>query len=72
MAADVIRSQPGRALEAGAPHLLFEATFPASTFCPYDVSRDGQRFIIAGSPQVTPLPPVPITVVLNWAAALKK
>jgi eukaryotic-like serine/threonine-protein kinase len=72
VAADVIRALPGRGLEAGASHLLFEATLPSATFCPYDVSRDGQRFIVAGFPQATSLPTIPITVVLNWTAALKK
>ena len=72
MAVDLFRAQPGRGFEAGAPHLLFEATFPASDFSPYDVSRDGQRFIVAGFPRASSLPPIPITVVLNWTAALKK
>jgi hypothetical protein len=35
----------------------------------YDVSADGQRFLINGPPE-DPLPPM--TVVYNWLGALKK
>jgi hypothetical protein len=35
----------------------------------YDVTADGQRFLLIGPPQD---PGPPMTVVLNWMAALKK
>ena len=35
---------------------------------PFDISRDGQRFLIA----TTGNEPTPITVVVNWDAELKK
>jgi dipeptidyl aminopeptidase/acylaminoacyl peptidase len=72
MAAEVIRAQSGKPFEAGPPRLLFQATFLNSNNAPYDVSRDGQRFIISGFAQVTPLPSIPITVVLNWPALFQK
>jgi Tol biopolymer transport system component len=65
--------------EVGKATPLFETAlsfFPdrAPTSVPYDVSADGQRFLIAVPPD--PLPPStnpsPITVVLNWTSALKK
>jgi hypothetical protein len=45
----------------------------AVTVTRYDVTPDGQRFLIntvAGA--ATPASSSPITVVLNWAAGLKK
>jgi hypothetical protein len=53
--------------EAGAPKLLFDTHAQLS----YDVTGDGQRFIV-----LTPFEQAqvrsPITVVLNWQAALKR
>jgi Tol biopolymer transport system component len=54
------------AFESGVPQELFQA--PVSSG--WDVSADGKRFLIA-APPVQPSQ-VPITVVLNWTAALKK
>ena len=61
--------------EVGAPKALFDLRFnPRGSQNPYayfqyDVSADEQRFLVN-----TPLQSatVPITVVLNWAAALNK
>jgi eukaryotic-like serine/threonine-protein kinase len=36
----------------------------------YDVSADGQRFLVAAAPELNAAPP--LTLVQNWAAALKK
>jgi Tol biopolymer transport system component len=58
----------GGALQAAAPVLLFVA--PVTNGVQWDVSRDGQRILIAG-----PLDrgnDTPITVVQNWEASLKK
>jgi eukaryotic-like serine/threonine-protein kinase len=57
-------------VQPSAPHELF--TLPAddlaSTFSPYEVAPDGQRFLVrTESEQITPL-----TVVMNWPALLKK
>jgi eukaryotic-like serine/threonine-protein kinase len=38
----------------------------------YDVSADGQKFLINSAPQQNGAAPAPITVVLNWTAGLKK
>lgn len=69
MAAD-IDSKTGQGLIAGVPHLLFQAPVSARQAWQYDVTRDGQRFLMA-------LPyysqeESPITVVLNWWAGLQK
>ena len=37
----------------------------------YDVTRDGKRFLINSEPQSAQVTSAPITVVLNWASALK-
>jgi eukaryotic-like serine/threonine-protein kinase len=37
---------------------------------PYDVSADGQRFLVNTIVEAAPLPP--ITLVVNWAAGLQK
>jgi Tol biopolymer transport system component len=66
MAADVIKAD--RTFVAGVPHLLFQATFAE----PYNVSRDGQRFLIDGMPSSSEAPTIPITVVLNWTAILNE
>jgi Tol biopolymer transport system component len=56
---------------------LFETSlqFPdAPTSVPYDVSADGQRFLISvpSGPLAPAASSTPITVVLNWTAALKR
>jgi eukaryotic-like serine/threonine-protein kinase len=46
--------------------------FGPSNTIPYDVSPDGQRFLISAPGALTPTANVtPITVVLNWVSALK-
>jgi hypothetical protein len=42
---------------------------PGNTY-PYDVSADGQRFLVNTIVEATALPP--ITLVVNWAAALQQ
>ena len=64
MAVDVKAN--GSSFEPGVPKVLFERSGARD----FDVSRDGQRFLIPvlveeGSPE-------PITVVLNWTADLKR
>ena len=64
----------GANFDAGMPIALFQATprQPVSLqdFFVYDVSRDGQRFLI--STQVKQAEIAPMSVVLNWAAKLNK
>ncbi len=68
MAVDVIRAD--KTFVVGVPRVLFLATTSASS---YDVSRDGQRFLIDGMiPNSSGLKAIPITVVLNWPTLLTK
>jgi len=59
-------------IEPGASRVLFQTRTPLSTsatYHPYDVSADGQRFLITTTPTEAASSD-PITVVLNWTAAL--
>ncbi len=67
MAVDVTTGVP---LNAGIPHELFQATMSGALLSHYDVSADGQRFLIYSPPASAEN--TPITVVLNWWAGLKK
>jgi dipeptidyl aminopeptidase/acylaminoacyl peptidase len=66
--------RPRASLDLGAPVVLFKTRlFPhgsQSLFLPtlYDVAADGQRFVSYGQPEDAP---PPITVVLDWTAALE-
>jgi len=68
----VAQVRSGESLEVGAATSLFE--FLAGTlltnFTPYDVTADGERFLI--NAVVETEPNAPLTVVVNWAADLKK
>jgi dipeptidyl aminopeptidase/acylaminoacyl peptidase len=56
--------------EVGAVQSLFLARPRTGTRSSYDVSADGQRFLINTLPPLTD--PSPFTVVFNWTAGLKK
>jgi len=63
------------AFAPGVPKALFATTIlggPANV-TRYDVTADGQKFLINSVPQeTTPAGrPTPLTVVLNWTAGLK-
>jgi dipeptidyl aminopeptidase/acylaminoacyl peptidase len=58
----------GSSFEVGATHALF-ATRPYGVFGRFDVTADGQRFLI---PYETGQPTAAITLVVNWPAELKK
>jgi Tol biopolymer transport system component len=60
----------GSSFEVGAVKTLFESRVLTGTRYPYDVSADGQRFLISTPPDESG--PTPITVVLSWTAGLKK
>ena len=58
-------------VELGVAHPLFRFNNPLGIIgivSPYDVTADGQRFILITTPEQTPKP---ITLVTNWTAALK-
>ncbi|MFY9689382.1 MAG: protein kinase [Candidatus Acidiferrales bacterium] len=67
MAADV-KSGAGGSFEASTPKFLFEPHIAGGHFSRFDVSKDG-RFLI---PTVPTESGAPITVVVNWPAALRK
>jgi len=59
-------------VEAGAAHSLFRFNSPLNIFglaSPYDVSADGQRFVLITTPRRAPQP---VTLVTNWVADLKR
>ena len=58
----------GTKFEAGVPKPLFDMRFPADATW-YDVSKDG-RFLVPT--QIEQAADVPMTVVVNWTAGLKK
>jgi eukaryotic-like serine/threonine-protein kinase len=63
----------GSAVEPGTPQPLFPVPAFLSSYLAYAPSRDGQRFLVnapAGGESAAAAPPV--TVVLNWQAAIKR
>ena len=58
----------GSSFEVGAVTPLFETNTPSGGY-QYDVSADGRRFLVNSLRQSDS---TPITVVVNWIAALKK
>jgi eukaryotic-like serine/threonine-protein kinase len=71
MAVD-IATQPSFA--AGKPRMLFEGQYQQTpvTFPNYDVSRDGQRFLMLKPSEQAASAPTQINVVLNWFEELKR
>jgi serine/threonine-protein kinase len=61
--------QSGSEFSAGAPEALFEGPFePGNEFVNYDVTRDGQRFLMIRGPETAPLQ---IVVVPDWFEELQ-
>jgi eukaryotic-like serine/threonine-protein kinase len=54
----------------GTPHLLFEAPFGNAGRNVYAVARDGQKFLV--NARFDSSDSLPMTVVLNWPASLKR
>ena len=71
MAVD-IATQPS--FTAGKPHMLFEGHYvpPPGTAPNYDVSPDGQRFLMIKPSEAGDAAPSQINVVLNWFEELKR
>lgn len=63
-------SEQGASLVIGKVAPLFQANPIPSPGRPYDVSADGQKFVVAtqGVQQTSK----PLTLVVNWPALLKK
>ncbi|HKD86199.1 MAG TPA: protein kinase [Terriglobales bacterium] len=55
----------------GTPHALFSSTLQGLNFGPYDVSANGQRFLLNGAGAVEG-ETTPLTLVTNWVEALNK
>ena len=71
MAVD-IATQPSFA--AGKPRVLFEGQYEPTVFTApnYDVSPDGQRFLMLKRSEKEAATPTQINVVLNWVEELKR
>jgi serine/threonine-protein kinase len=69
MAVDVT-TQP--ALSAGKPRMLFKGPYQAGASSNYDVSPDGQRFLMLKPVESAQSAPTQINVVLNWFEELKQ
>jgi serine/threonine protein kinase/Tol biopolymer transport system component len=69
MAATVNVQENG--FQVGRVSSLFQA-FPGGPRYFYDVSSDGQRFLLNTTPPQNATAVEPLTLVVNWAAALKK
>jgi hypothetical protein len=59
-------------VEAGSPQPLFDAGLPTLVFSryPYDVSSDGQRFLMLNTARGRS--PGSLTLILNWTGLLKR
>jgi len=67
-----IRASPGK-VEAGVPHALFPASLSGPNILyPYDVTPDGQRFLILEPLPQTGAGAATFTILMNWQAGLKK
>jgi hypothetical protein len=64
-----VKTNTGR-LEAGIPRPLFDMQ-RSSRYGAYDVTADGQKFLLVVSSEEAGAPQ-PITVVLNWQAGIKR
>ena len=62
----------GRSFDAGLPRALFHANVWTHTYNQvYAVTKDGQRFLVNATPQKSS-GAAPLTVVLNWTAAIHR
>jgi Tol biopolymer transport system component/tRNA A-37 threonylcarbamoyl transferase component Bud32 len=55
------------AVEPAAPRELFALPTPTINFIPYDVSADGERFLVQAPPQQAS----PLSVIVNWPVLVK-
>ena len=62
----------GASFQSDNPRELFAAApIPSVPWAPYDVTADGQRFLVL-QPSTGQQGPTPLTVITNWQASLKK
>ncbi|WP_035358624.1 TolB family protein [Edaphobacter aggregans] len=62
--------EEGGEISLGAPQTLFPLSSPYASFLGFDVTPDGKRFLI--STVNFPTASIPLTLVTNWEAELKK
>jgi eukaryotic-like serine/threonine-protein kinase len=62
--------KPGPEPQPGTPRFLFEARFRQDTGQQYDISADGQRFLIAAD--LSEANASPVTLVQNWLTGRKR
>ena len=64
----VVQMTPGNSLAVGVPTVLFEGSYWPSVLRgrPYDVSPDGDRFVMVRQSAATPDTPRSLVLVLNW------
>jgi hypothetical protein len=55
---------------AGVPQVLFPTSARAGANQKFAVTKDGKRFLVSSTPQQSRA--MPLTVVLNWTAAIQK
>ena len=67
MAVDIDTS---KGFQAGTPRRMFTSPVLTGPTVRWDVSPDGKRFLFAAPPSASHV--IPFTVVLNWAAGLRK
>jgi Tol biopolymer transport system component/predicted Ser/Thr protein kinase len=66
-----VEIQAGSTLRAGKPVALFEAHYFNIPISPYTPSRDGRRFLF-NTPLEEDSSAIPLTVILNWTAQVRK
>jgi hypothetical protein len=59
----------GGSLVPSVPHALFPLLVMDTDVSPYEVARDGQRFLVLDTAQQGTQP---LTVIVNWPALLNK
>ncbi|GMR23300.1 MAG: hypothetical protein BMS9Abin37_1717 [Acidobacteriota bacterium] len=71
----VVPVQTDASFTAGSAEILFEEPYYAATTSwlgrTYDISPDGQRFLVIQDPKKDTSAPMSMTVVLNWFQELK-
>ncbi len=68
MAVDI--HENGDSIEIGSAHVLFQTNPPSLVNRPYDATADGKKFIVLTQSDQTSA--VPLTLVTNWPALLRK
>ena len=60
---------PPDSVEPSAPRELFSVPWDGTLYSSYDVTSDGQRFLVLATPESGSQP---LHVIVNWPALLKK